>query len=246
MRASWYRNVVAASSLLFMCAIGSMAQATELKLVTESYPPFNFRDGETYKGASIDQIRLIMDKAAISYSIEMMPWARAYALALNERDYCIFTTVHNDERDRKFKWVEPLQKSRTMLIRKAGAKVDPKTLEAAKAFVIGTQRDDFTQTLLESNHFPKIDLATDLNLTLTKLMNGRIDLMPVAESYYDTLHREGVNVEPVLTLAESVYALACNPAVPDATIKTLQSKLDEIIANGEQKKLFEKYGLIRP
>ena len=237
------KSFIAAALMLLSTPLVALSADGELKLVTESYPPFNFRNGETYEGASIDQIRLIMDGAHIRYSIEMMPWARAYALALAETGTCIFTTVHNPERDKKFKWVEPLLKSRTVLIRKAGSNVAPKTLEEAKAFVIGTQRDDFTQAIFENNHFPKIDLATDLNLTMAKLMNGRIDLMPISEKYYETLHREGVGVEPVLTLAENVYSLACNPAVSDETIANLQSKLNDVISSGKQEALFDKYGL---
>ncbi len=231
----------------FLCLLATLlpltAQAAELKMVTESYPPFNYREGDTYKGASVEQVKLLLEDAGIDYTMEMMPWARALFLAEKHEMHCVFTTVHNEERDRRFKWVEPLLTSRTVLIRKAGSQANPKNLEEAKAFRVGTQRDDFTQTILEQNDFPRIDLAADLQLTLKKLMTGRIDLMPISEKYYDRLKRDGQPIESTLVLAEDIYSIACNPSVPDELIGWMQESLDKIIADGTQQRLFEKYGL---
>jgi polar amino acid transport system substrate-binding protein len=237
-------QIIMKKSLLFAALLlASGAQASELKLVTEEYPPFNFREGKEYKGASVDMVKLIMPDAGVKYTMEMMPWARALSLAETQDMTCVFTTVHNVERDPKFKWVEPLLKSRTVLIRKTGSGIDPKTIEEAKKYTVGTQRDDFTQTILENNRFPKIDLATDLNLTLKKLMLGRIDLMPISEKYYDKLKKEGQPVEAALVIAEDIYSIACNKSVPDGEIKKLNASLGKFIADGTQNKLFEKYGL---
>ena len=223
--------------------IPTVLHAAPLTLTTESYPPFNFRENGEYKGSSIEQIQILMKAAGIDYTMEMMPWARAIALAEKDANTCVFTTVHNQERDPSFKWVEPLLTSRTVLIRKTGSGIDPKSLADARMFNVGTQRDDFTQTILQENGFARIDLATDLELTMKKLLSGRIDLMPISEKYYDKLKREGVPIESTLVLAQDVYSIACNPGVPDETVKKMQTGLDELIADGTQAKLFEKYGL---
>jgi polar amino acid transport system substrate-binding protein len=237
------KTVAAAAAILTIIFSVSSNAAEKINFVTESYPPLNFREGTVYKGVSVEQLNLIMKNTGVEYSMQMMPWARALSLATTQPGYCVFTTVHNKERDPLFKWVEPLLKSRTVLIRKAGSAVAPKTLDEAKAYIVGTERDDFTQTILENNHFPRIDLATDLELTLKKLMSGRIDLMPVSEKYYESLLSEGKPVEKTVVLAEDVYSIACNKSVPDSTISLLQKKLNELIADGTQEKLFKKYGL---
>lgn len=229
--------------LLLAALIPITAEAAEIKMVTEAYPPFNYREGDTYKGSSVEQIELLMKHAGIEYTMEMMPWARAIFLAENQEMHCVFTTVHNKERHGRFKWVEPLLTSRTVLIRKAGSQADPKTIDEAKAFRVGTQRDDFTQTILEENGFPRIDLAADLQLTLKKLMTGRIDLMPISSKYYDRLKREGEPIEATVVLAEDIYSIACNPSVPDELIDRMQTSLDRLAADGTQANLFEKYGL---
>ncbi len=224
--------------LVFVLASAtSAANAAEIHFVTENYPPFNYLEDGQIKGMSMDQVKLIMKNAKISYSVEIMPWARALALAEIEKDFCVFTAVHNAERDRKFKWVEPLSRSRTLLVRKAGSHVAPGTLDEAKAFTIGTQRGDFTHDILKNYNFPKIDLATDLDLSLKKLMSGRIDLMPISEKYYEKLKRDGAEIESVLTFSESTYSIACNRGVPDTTISTMQQELNRLIADGTQQQI---------
>jgi len=232
---------------LFILLFGStLAQAEPLTLVTEDYPPYGYSENGVYKGTSVDQVRILMGDAGLEYTIEMMPWARAIALARTQPMTCVFTTVHNDERGPHFKWVEPLLVDRSILVRRSGAAVNPRTLAEATQFVVGAQLGDFNENLLKARHFQKIDLTTDINLTLRKLLNGRIDLMPISEKYYEKLKREGVEVENVLLLAEQVYSLACNKSVPDADITRMQAGLDRLIANGTQRDLFHKYGLDQP
>jgi len=227
------------SSLL----IATAAHAAPLKLVTEEYPPFSYREAGAYKGASVDQVDLLMKDAGLKYSVEMMPWAHALALAQTQNMTCIFTTVHNQERDKHFKWVEPLLVDRTVLIRRSGSGINPGTLAEATKFVVGTQRGDFTADLLKEKNFPKVDLASDFNLTLKKLLADRIDLMPVSEKYYDKLKREGVHVETVLLLTEQVYSIACNKSVADQDIARMQTSLNRLIHDGTQDRLFRQYGL---
>ncbi|WP_412051940.1 substrate-binding periplasmic protein (plasmid) [Hoeflea sp. Naph1] len=219
------------------------AHAQTIKLNTEEYPPFNYREDNEYKGSSIEQVKLLMQDAGLDYTIEMMPWARALSLATTQKDHCVFSTVHNAERDPKFKWVEPLLTNRTVLVRKAGSGVSPSTIEEAKAYSVGTQRDDYTQTILEAHQFPKVDLAVDQTLSLKKLLSGRIDLMPVSEDYFMVLKRQGRAVELALVLTEDVFSIACNPGISDEVVARMQSSLDELIADGTQAMILEKYGV---
>lgn len=234
------RYLIMIACLLF----GSVAQAENLRLVTEEYPPFNFRENGKYKGSSIDQVEILMRDAGLHYTIDMMPWARALTLAEKEAMYCVFTTAHNKERDPHFKWVEPLLAGRTLLIRKAGTKIAPHTIDEARDYLVGTQRDDFTADLLRKHGFKKIDLATDFNLTFKKLMLGRIDLMPISEDNYGKLRIEGVKIESTMVLSEQIYSIACNKSVPDADIARMQAGLDKLIADGTQSALLKKYGLV--
>ena len=229
----------------FFFAAAVAAHAQPIKMLGEEYPQFSYREAGTYKGAAIDQVAIMMEHAGLPYSIETMPWARALMLAETQEMTCIFMTAHNQQRDKRFKWVEPLMIDRTILARRTGSGINPATLNDATKFIVGTQTDDVTADILKAKNFDKVDLASDFKLTLIKLLRGRIDLMPITENYFKKLKREGVAIENVLVLSEQVYAVACNKSVPDADISRMQVGLKTLIDDGTQQTLFRKYGLDR-
>lgn len=231
-------------SLAFFIALTTgTAAAGPLKILTEEYPPYNFKQQDAITGASTEQVEMILKEAEIGYTIELLPWARAYALAQSQPATCVYTTGHSDERDAAFKWVEPLLVDRMIMVRKAGSKAAPETINEAKGFVVGTQRGDFSEEFLKRNKFPMVDVATDLDSTFKKLMAGRIDMMMTSEKTFETMKAEGATVEAALMLDGRIYSLACNPAVADETIARMQAILDRLIADGTQDRIFVRYGL---
>lgn len=218
------------------------AGAATVSLLTEEYPPFSYRDGKAMKGASIDQIDTMMAAAGIGYTVEMMPWARAYSLAQTTPMTCVFTTAHNAKRDPMFKWVEPLLIDNNILITKSGSGISTMDLEEAKKYTIGTQREDYTETVLKEKGFAKLDVATDFNATLRKLLNGRIDMMPISEIYFDRLKTEQP-LEKVAVLSSQLMGIACEKGFPGDLLSKMQAALDKLIADGTQKAIFANYGL---
>lgn len=232
--------------LLILALLGlssfAPAKAAGVSLLTEEYPPFSYREGKEIKGASIEQVEKVMTAAGVDYKIEMVPWTRAYALAQTTPMTCVFTTAHNAQRDALFKWVEPLLVDRNILIAKAGSGVSAKTLEDAKRYTVGTHRGDYTEALLKDHGFTKIDLATDFNASLRKLLNGRIDMMPISEPYFEKLKAEQP-LEKVALLAAQPMGIACEKSFPADLLAKMQDALNKLIADGTQKAIFEKYGL---
>jgi polar amino acid transport system substrate-binding protein len=226
-----------------IACMASVAAAQSFTLLTEDYPPFNYVENGRLKGSSVEQVERIMKDSGLAYKIEIRPWARALARAETEPATCVFTTAHTRDRHDRFKWVEPILSDRVVLVRKAGADVRAATIAEATQYIVGTQRADFTADILAQKNFGKIDLASDLDLTLRKLLNGRIDMMPIALRYFNKLRRENVAIERVIDLADAFYGLACNPAVADAHIERMRKSLDRMIADGTQAALFRKYGL---
>lgn len=228
-------------AFLLSMTLAGAAGAETIHFTTEDYPPYNYREAGEYKGVGYEQTVALMKDVKAEHTIEMMPWARALQLAESERTHCVFTTAHIAERDKRFKWVEPLAVDRNVMIANRASGIKPRSIEEARQYTVGTQRNDYTQDLLERNGFPKIDLATDLKLTFKKLMSGRIDLMPISEKYYEDLKAEGNAIEALFILSEQKFAIACNIDFPDALIAEMQAGLDKLIADGTQKAIFEKY-----
>jgi polar amino acid transport system substrate-binding protein len=230
-------------TIMLSLAAAPVAAAEAVHFTTEDYPPYNFRQGSAIKGAGYEQVLLMMKQVGIPYSIDMMPWARAIALAETTPMHCVFTTAHIPERNGRFKWVEPLAIGRNLMIGHKGGGVDAKNVEEAKAYTVGTQRDDYTETLLKQQGFPKIDLASDIKLNLKKLESRRIDLMPLDEQHYIALEKAGEPIEVKFIFTEQTFSIACHPDFPEDLQLRMQTALDALIADGTQAKILASYGL---
>lgn len=235
------RNFMIATAVLLPATM-AMAQ-DKIIFTTEDYPPYNFLSNGVYKGVGYDQVMLIMKEIGVDYTVELMPWARAYAMAQSEAMTCVFTTAHTPERDHLFKWVEPIGHDRNIMTGKKGSDVHAENIEQARNYRVGTQRDDYTEAFLKKNGFEKIDLAASLDLTLKKLESGRIDLIPLSEKFYYDLVDSGKPLEMKFVLTEQIFAIACNTSVPDTLIAKMQASLNKLIADGRQKAIFKQYGM---
>ena len=229
--------------LLAFLSLASTARAETISFTMEEYPPFNYRDGKEIKGAFVEEVEKMMATAGIDYTIDVMPWARAYMTAQTTPMTCVIGTAHRPDRDKLFTWVEPLMIDRNILIRHSGSSVTASNLDEARHYTVGTWRDDYTETLLRDAKFPKIDVGNDFKTTLKKLMNDRIDLIPMSEFYYLRLKREGSPIEKVATLAETPLGVACQKDLPEPLKHKMQAALDQMLEQGQDKPLFAKYGL---
>ncbi|HEV7317345.1 MAG TPA: transporter substrate-binding domain-containing protein [Ensifer sp.] len=228
---------------VFFLGLFTTAEAQTIKFVTEEYPPYNFSTVNGPSGAAVDQVKLIMERLKLPFTIEVLPWARAFAQAETDPDSCVFTTGHDAERDKKFLWVEPLLIDHMVMVRHANSDISPASLEAARQYTIGTQREDFSAAYLVEHGFPKIDYAANLDSSLKKLIAGRVDLMMTSEKTFESMRAEGKPVEAALTLEGKLYGIACHRNMPRSKIAAMQHELDRLIGNGTQDAIFKQYGL---
>ncbi|MGG6898120.1 substrate-binding periplasmic protein [Rhizobium sp. BR 315] len=228
---------------LFSLTFLSPARAETVHFTTEEYPPFSYRDGKTPVGASTEQVQKVMAAIGVDYTITVLPWVRAYNQALTDPMTCVFSTAHNEERNTLFKWVQPLLIDRNILIKHSGSKVEAANLDEARKYLVGTWREDYTETILRRNNFPRIDLGSDFKASLKKLISDRIDLMPISEFYFDKLKEEGNAVEKVTVLSQQSLGIACQKDFPADLLARMQTALNALIADGTQRQIFLKYGL---
>lgn len=223
--------------------VPALAQGT-VSLTTEPYPPFAYREADgTYHGSSIEQVEHVMRTARIPFTIEIMPWARAITLAETQPMHCVFSAARITEREARFKWVTPLSISQHFLVRLKDSTATPRTLEEAKRYTIGTHRADFTETLLHEMGFPSIDLGSDFEITLNKLLEHRVDLMPMSQNIFERLKSEGKPLEIAVPFSQTDFGLACNKQMPDDIIARMQNGLDALIREKGQDEILQRYGL---
>lgn len=181
----------------------------------------------------VSDVRDVASRAGVGYRITRYPWKRAYAIALERKDACVFLTTRTPERERLFKWVGPIRESEWVLAGRAGVDYKIRTLEDARKYRIGTFIGDARHEYLRSRGF-KVDVVQDDNVNPEKLLLGRIDLWASASwaggpEEYRSLYPG--QIVAVLKFNTVGLYLACNKAVPDADIARLNRAAAEFRAD---------------
>lgn len=237
-------------AILLLAAIGPVSAALAddlLTFTTEAYPPYAYREADgTNRGAGIDQVTTMMADIDSPYQVEIMPWARAIALAETQPMHCVFAAARTPEREARFKWVLPLFVDRALLVAREGTGLGSLDIEAARSRHLGTHRADYTEVLLADMGFRSVDISADFATTVRKLLEDRIELMPMSESVFHELRAQGKPLEEVLILSTQPLGFACNLSLPDTLIAQMKTALEKLIATGAQDRILASYGVFRP
>jgi polar amino acid transport system substrate-binding protein len=233
-------------SALFLClAIGApaLASAGGPVVVTEDYPPFNFQKGEAgpVVGMSTDLLERAFHQAGLEFKVTLLPWARAYAMGLNDTNTCVYSTTRTEEREAKFKWVGPLLQNDWYIFGRADS---PKlgSLADLKGATVGGYRGDAFTEFLKAQGI-KVDEGGSDAPNPKKLQAKRIDYWAAAKLLGPyTAAREGVTgLVPLLKVKETELYLACNKSVDDATVAKLNEALKKLVAQGAAAEISKVY-----
>ena len=222
---------------------GGQPVAAPLYIATEYSPPTSMQEGGQVIGSATEKVREAMARSAIAYTIDMLPWKRAYTAAITRADACVYSTTRTPERERLFKWVGPTDEGEWVLLGRADRQYHLQTLEDARALRIGTYHGDARDEYLRSRGY-KVDPAPNDMINPPKLMMNRIDLWAAGLRRGSTvleLNGWRGKIVPVLTFNRVKLYLACNLAVPDATIDKLNASFDAMARDGSARRMERKY-----
>lgn len=195
-----------------------------LYIATEAAAPSSMRNARgQVVGIATDKVRAAMERAGVAYTIELLPWKRAYAAARTRRDACVYSTTRTPEREALFKWVGPLDVAQWVLMARADRGIVLRNLEDARRYRIGTYNGDARDHYLRRLGF-QVDTAPHDLINPRKLLLGRIDLWAAAlRRGSTTLAQNGWEgkIVPVLAFHQHDVFLACNRGVPDILVERL-------------------------
>ncbi len=217
--------------------VGSAAIASDLMLMTEEYPPYNFQSDDGISGLGAEQVFEMMSRAGLSYEVELTRWSRAIGSARKKPSTCVFSTFRTPDREEHFRWIGPLSEDRSLLIKRSDSDIKLNMLKDALIYSIGTQTGEFTVGILEAAGFERIEQAASMADALKKLLSGRNDLMAVPELYYKRLLERGVEVTSAFVLPALEVAVACNPETDPDHIARMREALASMIADGTQERI---------
>ena len=224
-------------SLVFLSLVSSPALAQPLSLLAEDNYPNNFLVDGNLKGRSVDVLRETFKRADVPFTMNVLPWARAYDTALKSDGSCVFSTAHTAERDASFKWIEPLNTIEMMVVASPNHLVSVKNNDDLHHYTIGTYLGDYRESVLKSMGM-RIESVTDDALNAEKLRRGRIDLWATDKAHLSELKNEFL---PVYTFYKVDLALARNKNIDSNTADRLQKALKSVHEDGTFDKLLSAY-----
>lgn len=226
--------------------VSQSALCNELIVLTEDLPPLNYIDNGVLVGPSVEIVREIIKRLGTKEQIKVYPWARAYKMALEEKNVVLFGMTYTEVRKDKFKWVGPLAIKRDILVGKKNSDLKIKTLEDAKKVRrIGTLLDDTRGRLLERLGFTNLEPVTDEKLNAQKLAISRIDLwaykIPGLRTVCDLAGVDYREFEEVYHLREIELMIAFSKKTPDSVVRKWNEAFNEMLSDGTVLQIRKKW-----
>ncbi|WP_296942279.1 ABC transporter substrate-binding protein [uncultured Massilia sp.] len=234
------KTTILAALLAAACLHAQAAPA--LYITTEISAPFAMYEAGRVVGIGTDTVREIMARTGTAYTIDLLPWKRAYMAALDRPNGCVYSTTRTPEREATFKWIGPIGEADWILVGRADRSFSLRTLEDARGYRIGTYNGDARDQYLRARGFD-VDPATDDQANPRKLIMNRVDLWAASIIRGLPLDRLGYGnkLAPVLTFNTIRVYLACNRAMPDAMVARMNEALATMERDGSLRAIQLKY-----
>lgn len=164
--------LVAVLSLIFVVSAG----AQTLTIYTENNPPGSYLDAGGPAGMAVEIVREILRRLKQPDTIQVVPWARGYNLAMTRKDVALFSTTRLPQRENLFQWVGPIYTQTWGFYGRKEAAPHIDSMETARTIGrIGTYHNDAKEQFLLKNGFSNIISANDNIINVQRLLQGDID-----------------------------------------------------------------------
>lgn len=163
-------------STVLACLWFGPVAAQDVEAYAEEFPPYSFlRNGEP-AGIATDLLKRACAEAALTCQIHIVPWARAYRMALAQKNSLVFSTTRIPERENAFVWLGPILPRTTFLYTLASTPFSIDRLSGKDGFVIGTVYNDVSISDLRRLGVPDsvMENSPTLDDSLRKLMGRRV------------------------------------------------------------------------
>jgi polar amino acid transport system substrate-binding protein len=239
---------------LLLIFFSLQSHANQLRFVAEDLPPFHFFDADKRPtGALVEIIETLMLRTKLSGSIELIPFARSYDLALKEQNTFMFSLMKSADREDQFQWVGQIYKSKAFLVGlRNRLNIDISNLEEAKSLVVGTIRGYHAEKYLQEKGFStqnNLHLSVNYKHMWSMLFTNRIDYIL---TNFIAIDREmksiGFNKSDIKSYVElhdfpGDLFIATGLSTTNKTVVVLSAALQKIKDDGTYKKIMDKWGL---
>jgi polar amino acid transport system substrate-binding protein len=245
-----------ARALLFVVLAGCAQLAIaldEIRIVTEELPPYNMTQDGRVTGMSTEVVRAVLEEIGLQASIQSMPWARAYDIALNAENVLIYSITRTAQREKLFKWVGEIAPMNWYLYARPESNIRLDNLDEARQYQIATVKDDAGEQYLEAKGFTigkNLQSNNKYQYNYEKFKLGRVDLWISIELNARYLIRQAgedpaAMVVPVLSLpdlgGDEGLHMAFSLQTADAMVERFRQGLQAIRSNGTYDAIARKW-----
>ncbi len=238
------------SVLFTLPGLASPLQAEQraLRLYTEHSPPGEYLNihGDV-AGATVDLIRLLLQRLDQPATIELLPWARALEIAKSQPNSAIFETVRNSEREQHFSWVGPLKVHTIGLYgRSDNFKGEQVLAGVGNKYLACEYRDS-----VHVNELKRLGFTDGRNLILTVnhgdcfnlLIRGRVQLIVMNEASITErrlqMQQAGYDLVQIQPLSEVKLYLALSDDIEQSVVARWQQVLEHSYLDGSMRRLYQ-------
>lgn len=242
---------------LLLAVLASLAmpgvQAESIQVVTEELPPYNMTVDGRLTGMSTEVVQAVLKEADLSASIQSMPWARAYDLALHDDNVLIYSIARIPERELLFQWVGAIAPTRWYMYALASRPIALKNLDDARGYQNGVVKQDVGEQYLTAHGFSNglnLQSSNRRELNYEKLKSAHIDLWIANELNALWLARQAGD-DPAVTLLRALplpdlggdagLFMAFSLKTPAATVERARQALKRIQDNGTYAAIARKW-----
>ncbi len=238
--------------LLSTLLTAAVVNGTEINIVTEHFPPYQIvENGAIQGGLSVEVVQALLDEIGSEASIKAYPWPRAYNMALTYKNVLIFSMIRNDEREKLFKWVGAISKSRDYFFwsLKGTNEIKIKSIEDARNYSIGVPRENFQHQFLMNNGFTKLSITNDFDTALKMLYAKRIQVVMGSEiSIAYRMKKLNLDYSKLIKQHQigsqwGELSIAFSKKTPDELVNKFRLAFSKIQNNGIYNKILERWKL---
>jgi polar amino acid transport system substrate-binding protein len=217
--------------LALSCA-ASHAHAADIDAYTEESPPYHYAENGKVAGISADRLRAACERARLSCSLRILPWARAMMMTKQQPNALLFSIVRTPDREKDFIWLSPIATEQVWIYGRPDSPPVHNIAELARTRIGIINGSSGVPFLLRAG-IPRsaMDFANSMDGNLRKFAAHRIDfILSTDDRLAKALasHPLPFKVDKVLRMHDATSYYAMNLDSSPARVRAMQAALQEL------------------
>lgn len=222
-----------------MLGWGPGASAADIVAYAEESAPYHYTENGQVVGSAAERLRAACELAKLSCSLEILPWARAMAMARQQPNTLLFSIVRSPDREKDFIWLSSISTEPIWIFGRPDSPPVRNVAELARTR-IGVINGSSGAAFLAAAGVPRsaMDFANSIEGNMRKFAAHRVDFILITDERLERqLSRTELpfKVQKVLRMADATTYYAMNLKSAPERVAALQAALQELKARDKSK-----------